>query len=51
MARTRRRLVRRIITLGAVGALLAYRKQRLDAADRSFPEALPRRATTSGVAM
>jgi hypothetical protein len=42
MASSRRRLIRRIITLGALGGVFAFRKQRLDAADRAFPEALPR---------
>ncbi|HEX4906303.1 MAG TPA: hypothetical protein VFU93_12685 [Acidimicrobiales bacterium] len=44
MVRTRRRLVRRLVTLGAIGGLLAYRRQRLDAADRAFPEAQQRSA-------
>jgi hypothetical protein len=39
MPRTRRRLLRRIVTLGAIGGLLAYRRQRLDSADRAFPQA------------
>jgi hypothetical protein len=42
MPRNRRRAIRRLLTLSAVGGLLAYRRQRLDAADRAFPEALPR---------
>jgi len=42
MASSRRKLIRRLVTLGALGGLFAYRKQRLDAADRAFPEALPR---------
>jgi hypothetical protein len=35
--------VRRLLYLGAIGGVLAYRKQRLDAADQAFPQALPRR--------
>ncbi|HVM54765.1 MAG TPA: hypothetical protein VM262_16380 [Acidimicrobiales bacterium] len=42
MSRTRGRLLRRIVTLGILGGVLAYRRQRLDAADRAFPEAGPR---------
>jgi hypothetical protein len=42
MPRGRSSLIRRLLAIGAVGGLLAYRKQRLDAADRAFPEALPR---------
>jgi hypothetical protein len=42
--RSRARLVRRLLALGAIGGVFAYRKQRLDAADRAFPEALPRQA-------
>jgi hypothetical protein len=42
MARNRRRLIRRILSIGVLGSVLAYRRQRLDAADRAFPQALPR---------
>jgi hypothetical protein len=38
----RRRFARRLLYLGAIGGLLAYRRQRLDAADRDFPQALRR---------
>lgn len=42
--RPRQRRGRRVVVLGAlVGAVAAYRKQRLDAADAAFPEASTRR--------
>jgi hypothetical protein len=47
MARTRRRFIRRFLVLGTIGGLLAYRRQRLDAADRAFPEALPKARAAS----
>jgi hypothetical protein len=42
MLRRRRRLLRRILTLGTIGGVFAYRRRRLDAADRAFPNAVRR---------
>ncbi|MDQ3385195.1 MAG: hypothetical protein M3503_04155 [Actinomycetota bacterium] len=42
--RRRQRRGRRVVVLGALGgAVAAYRKQRLDAADAAFPKASARR--------
>jgi hypothetical protein len=40
--RTRRRMLRRVVTIGALGGVAAYRRRRLDAADREFPQAVQR---------
>ncbi len=42
MARTRRRSRRRLVLLALLGAVAMFRQQRLDAADRDFPEAVKR---------